>query len=76
MAPRGGGMTGPGGILEIARQLVDGSRGEQHGDFRELHIRTAELWNVYFGMTIFDAHSVAVCMCLHVSAKSGAHEKR
>jgi len=67
-------MTDPGGILEIARQLVDGNRAEQHGDFHELHIRTAALWNAYLGITIFDAHSVAVCMGLLKMARMKSGE--
>lgn len=68
-------MTDPGGILAIARQLVDGSRAEQHGDFRELHMRIAAMWNAYLGITVFDAHSAAVCMSLVKTAriKSGEY---
>ena len=50
-------------ILNIAAELVGGTRAEQHGDFRILHQRVAELWSTYLRVTV-KAEEVAFCMVL------------
>ena len=50
-------------ILETAAALVGGDRAEQHGDFRILHDRVAELWSAYL-RTEVKADEVAFCMVL------------
>ena len=50
-------------ILNKAADLVCGHRAEQHGDFRLLHERVADLWSAYLHVTV-KAEEVAFCMVL------------
>ena len=50
-------------ILNIASQLVNNDRNEQHGDMTTNHINIAKLWSAYKGVE-FTAHEVAVMMAL------------
>ena len=61
-------------ILETAAALVGGDRAEQHGDFRILHDRVAELWSAYL-RTEVKADEVAFCMVLLklARAETGRH---
>ena len=49
------------GICQKASKLVNGERGEQHGDMIEQHKLAARLWTAYLGMKI-TAEEVATCM--------------
>ena len=53
----------PDEILTEAAALVSGQRAEQHGDYVELHKRTAELWSAYLRTTLSPS-DVAFCMVL------------
>lgn len=50
-------------ILNIASQLVNNDRNDQHGDMTTNHINIAKLWSAYKGVE-FTAHEVAVMMAL------------
>ena len=50
-------------ILNIASQLVNNDRNDQHGDMTTNHINIAKLWSSYKGVE-FTAHEVAVMMAL------------
>lgn len=50
-------------ILETAAGLVGGDRAEQHGDYRFLHKRVAELWSAYLKAEV-RPDNVAFCMVL------------
>ena len=50
-------------ILETAAGLVGGDRAEQHGDFKMMHKRVADLWSTYL-RTDIRADEVAFCMVL------------
>ena len=50
-------------ILNIASQLVNNDRNDQHGDMTTNHINIAKLWSAYKGVE-FTAHEVAVRMAL------------
>jgi len=50
-------------ILNIASQLVNNDRNDQHGDMTTNHINIAKLWSAYKGVE-FTAHDVAVMMAL------------
>ena len=56
-------MKTPSKNLEKAKVLVSGERGEQHGDYVELHERIAHLWSTYLE-TIITPDQVALCMVL------------
>jgi len=50
-------------VLKEAAALVDGPRAEQHGDFRLMHSRVAELWSAYL-QTSIRPEQAAMCMTL------------
>ena len=50
-------------ILNIASQLVNNDRNDQHGDMTTNHINIAKLWSAYKGVE-FTANEVAVMMAL------------
>lgn len=50
-------------ILNIASQLVNNDRNDQHGDMTTNHINITKLWSAYKGVE-FTAHEVAVMMAL------------
>jgi|TARA_R110000822_G_scaffold1928_4_gene9141 hypothetical protein len=50
-------------ILLKAAELVGGKRAEQHGDYRLLHVRIADLWSSYLGKKI-SPKQVAFCMTM------------
>jgi hypothetical protein len=50
-------------ILNIASQLVNNDRNDQHGDMTTNHINIAKLWSAYKGVE-FTAHDVAIMMAL------------
>ena len=50
-------------ILNIASQLVNNDRNDQHGDMTTNHINIAKLWSAYNGVE-FTAHDVAIMMAL------------
>ena len=50
-------------ILNEAASLVSGDRAKQHGDYVELHSRTADLWSVFLKTNIKPS-DVAFCMTL------------
>tara|TARA_R110001592_G_scaffold280971_1_gene548388 strand:- start:1998 stop:2279 length:282 start_codon:yes stop_codon:yes gene_type:complete len=50
-------------ILKAASELVGGKRAEQHGDYRLLHVRVANLWSSYLNTKI-TPKQVAFCMTL------------
>jgi len=50
-------------ILNIASQLVNNDRNDQHGDMTTNHINIARLWSAYKGVE-FTAHEVAIMMAL------------
>lgn len=50
-------------ILNIASQLVNNDRNDQHGDMTTNHINIAKLWSAYKGVE-FTAHEVAIMMAL------------
>jgi hypothetical protein len=50
-------------ILNIASQLVNNDRNDQHGDMTTNHINIAQLWSAYKGVE-FTAHEVAIMMAL------------
>jgi|TARA_R100000687_G_C6342984_1_gene115129 hypothetical protein len=56
-------MKTPDKNLKKAQVLVSGERGEQHGDFVDLHERVALLWSTYLE-TMVTAEQVAFCMTL------------
>jgi hypothetical protein len=56
-------------ILGTAADLVGGERAEQHGDFRILHQRVANLWSTYLHVPV-KAEEVAFCMVLLKVARS------
>lgn len=52
-------------ILETAAVLVGGDRAKQHGDYRLLHQRVAEMWSAYLkGITDLGPENVAFMMVL------------
>jgi len=55
--------------LEEAASLVAGQRADQHGDFRLMHYRVAELWSAYLKIDI-KAEQIAMCMTLLKVARS------
>ena len=61
-------------ILETAAGLVGGDRAEQHGDFKMMHKRVADLWSTYLRTNI-RADEVAFCMVLIKLARAeiGSH---
>jgi hypothetical protein len=62
-------MSRPEHILKEAASLVSGQRASQHGDFRLMHCRIAELWSAYLKIDI-KAEQVAMCMTLLKAARS------
>ena len=50
-------------ILEECVSLVSGERAQQHGDYRDLHNRVAELWSTFL-KTPIKPSDVAFCMTL------------
>ncbi len=50
-------------ILNIASQLVNNDRNDQHGDMTTNHINIAKLWSAYKGVE-FTAHEIAIMMAL------------
>ena len=62
-------MSRPEHILEEAAALVAGQRASQHGDFRLMHHRVAELWSAYLKIDV-KAEQVAMCMTLLKAARS------
>tara|TARA_R100001369_G_scaffold80317_1_gene110620 strand:- start:1334 stop:1621 length:288 start_codon:yes stop_codon:yes gene_type:complete len=50
-------------ILKASAELVGGKRAEQHGDYRQLHVRIAELWSSYLRVKV-SPKQVAFCMTL------------
>jgi hypothetical protein len=53
----------PVNILDESVSLVSGERAQQHGDYRVLHNRVAELWSVFL-KTPIKPSEVAFCMTL------------
>lgn len=64
------------GICQQASKLVNGDRGEVHGDMVEQHKLAARLWTAYLGVAI-TAEEVATCMeLLKISrSKCGSPDK-
>ena len=56
-------MSEPEKILEEASVLIGGPRAKQHGDYRLMHKRVAELWSIYLKVKV-TPEQVAFCMTL------------